>query len=47
LAALHAAQSFRRLAHREDPWKNIGRRASSLRTARRRLDELVREEGVA
>ena len=36
---------FRRLAQKEDPWKGIDRRASSLDGARGRLDELTKEAG--
>lgn len=37
---------FRRLAHKDDPWKDIARHAASAAQARRRLDALIAEEDV-
>ncbi|MGD2071774.1 MAG: non-homologous end-joining DNA ligase [Gemmatimonadota bacterium] len=36
---------FRRLGHKDDPWKGIGRRARSLGAPREALDRLLEEEG--
>jgi bifunctional non-homologous end joining protein LigD len=35
---------FRRLARKGDPWRDLGKSASSIAQARRRLDDLVAEE---
>jgi bifunctional non-homologous end joining protein LigD len=48
-AGLHARKYtienlFRRLSHKDDPWADIARHASSLTKARRRLEALTRDE---
>jgi bifunctional non-homologous end joining protein LigD len=38
---------FRRLSRKDDPWRDIARRASSLKQARARLDELIERQVAA